>query len=806
MPRIRLSRSASLTTTDTGVLLRSDLGTFQLDGRDVQRFLGALAPQLADWQEQETVVAALGDYSPASVLRLLALLQQQGLLESQDTADEDSPQAARWRGQEEFFRKWTDDPARAMQRLQRARVLVVGLEPWGVVAAAEMAASGVGALHLLDTDVVGDADLLSVRAWDSRHLGRPRADALRETLAAQAPWCAVTFGPRTLDADGSLPAPPGDWDLLLVALAGDDLRSLRATARFGHAAGVTSLYGHIEGLDAVLGPGVVPGETACWDCCRLRLLAHADPPEAAHDLQDALLAASPPARERTYLAPMAATLGHLMALEAVKMVADYTRSGLVGRLRTQNLVTLESEQHKVIRMPWCETCGGAARRPPGPSPPGEDDGPAEPLGDARSPEALRRRLAGWVDERTGIVRSLQMAPPQPLDPDLPLAATAVLGRYTEGRYDPHDPPVGSGKGLSTVDALLGAVGEAIERYSASRFRVADLPRARLDGLDDPMLDPRRLCLYEDAQYDEPDFPCVRFDPDRPLSWTGAHWLDDGTPVWVPALPTFFNFPVPPEEYFCQVSSNGLAAGGDPEDAARRALFELVERDAFMLSWLARRPGRRLILDDTLEPGVGEVIRQLAQRGAHMELYLLDVGLGIPTVVSVAFGDGRTWPGATAALAAHANPRVAVRKAVLEQGHVGPYIRRLMADGEHPIPACPDAVRTLEDHALYYVPPERARAFDFLRHGSDSLPLANLAEPPPASLADCAARITVGGARVAIADVTSPDVATGPFRVARALGTDMQPIDFGYRRRRLNNPRLKAMLAGRAPNPDPHPLA
>ena len=804
MPLIRLSRSAGLTTTETGVLLRSDLGTFQLEGRDVQRFLAALTPHLADWQEQDALVAVLSDYSPASVLSLLALLQQKGLLEARETSDDASPEAERWRGQEAFFRKWTDDPAGAMQRLRRARVLMIGLEPWGVVAAAELAASGLGALHLLDAGEVQRADLLSVRAWDRRHLGLPRADALRRVLAEQAPWCSVTSDPLKVDAGGGLQASGDDWDLILVALPGDDLRSLRAAARYGHASGWTSLYGHLEGLDAVLGPGVVPGQTACWDCCRLRLLANADQPETAHDLQAALLAASPPARDRTYLAPMAATLGHLMALEAVKIVADYTASGLIGRLYTQNLVTLEAEQHKVIRMPWCETCGGAASgRPAGG--PSLAPAPPEPLGDARSAEELRKKLAGWVDTRTGIVRGLRMDAPQTGDPDLPLSATAVLGRYTEGCCAPHETQVGSGKGLTAADALLGAVGEAIERYSASRFRVGDACRSRLADLDGPALDPRSLCLYEEAQYDGPGFPFARFSPDRPLSWTRARWLDDGEPVWVPALPTFFNFPVPPEEYFCQVSSNGLAAGGSLDDAALRAVFELVERDAFMLSWMARRPGRRLIPGATLDSGVGEVIRQLAHQGAQTELYLLDVGLGLPTVVSIAFGDGRQWPGATVALAAHAVPEIALRKAVLELGHVGPYIRRLMVGGEHPIPACPEEVRTLEDHALYYVPPERARAFDFLRDGSVPLPLAEFTGPTMISREECAVKLAAGGVRVAIADVTSPDVATGPFRVARALGTDMQPIDFGHHLRRLNSPRLKAMLTGPL-NPDPHPLA
>ncbi len=171
-----------------------------------------------------------------------------------------------------------------------------------------------------------------------------------------------------------------------------------------------------------------------------------------------------------------------------------------------------------------------------------------------------------------------------------------------------------------------------------------------------------------------------------------------------------------------MTSNGLAAGATRADASMRAAVELIERDAFMISWLARLPGRRIALDDSIDPGTREVARQIAERGARLELYLLDVGLAVPTILAVGFGDGRRWPGATVAMAAHLSPRAAIRKAVLEQGHVGPYLRRLMIEGNQIIPERPEDVRTLSDHAIYYFPPSRASAFAFLDAG----------EPTPAA--------------------------------------------------------------------------
>src|SRR5262249_51184241 len=152
---------------------------------------------------------------------------------------------------------------------------------------------------------------------------------------------------------------------------------------------------------------------------------------------------------------------------------------------------------------------------------------------------------------------------------------------------------------------------------------------------------------------------------------------------------------------------------------------------------------------------------------------------------VVFGDGARWPGASVSLAAHLSPRVAILKALMEQGQAGPYYRRLLEQGDKPIPARPEDVHTLEDHALYYFPTSRAVAFTFLTGGGESA-AAEPREPEEISLAAAVRRISAAGLRMAAVDVTSPDLLSTPFRVVRALGPDFQQIHFGHRVTRLNN--------------------
>ena len=120
-----------------------------------------------------------------------------------------------------------------------------------------------------------------------------------------------------------------------------------------------------------------------------------------------------------------------------------------------------------------------------------------------------------------------------------------------------------------------------------------------------------------------------------------------------------------------------------------------------------------------------------------------------------------------------------------------------------IPERPEDVRTLVDHALYYIPPSRAGAFAFLAEGGE-VNAGELEEPPAISPGVLVSRLRAAGLRVAVADLTSPDLAATPFRVARALGPDFQQIHFGHELGRLGNPRLLTM-ASRGINPDPHPL-
>jgi ribosomal protein S12 methylthiotransferase accessory factor len=565
--------------------------------------------------------------------------------------------------------------------------------------------------------------------------------------------------------------------LALIDHSGLDPHASQRVLREIHRAGYRSMSIWTGGDETLYGPLAIPRQTACWSCARDRF-------------SDSLSTDNPPSS----LGDSPATVR--VVVENLALAVRYPHLTAYGCVLVEN-GEAPSALHSIVPMPSCEVCGGAATI---------EASLSTVL--ARSP-VIPDELRVLADPRGGVLRQVVIFDAEACAADAPVlpvcSSASIAPIHNQRRSLPASR--GEGKAASQQGAVWSAIGEGIERYSASWWRPSTLTRAPFNAVKDQAFDPHRLVLYDDDQYAHPDFPFAPFDPDQPMDWTLGRWLDTGERVLLPALATYMHFPVRAPEQFGQITSNGLAVGTTFEDAALRAVYELIERDAFMLAWLARRPAVR-IAEDGCHPVTRQALHEVRRLGARTELYLLDAGTHVPTVVCFGFGDGDSWPGVTVGLGTHASIDVAVQRAVLEHGHCGTYIRRLMREGRHLDVLCETDVVQGLDHALYYIRPERRDALEAFRGTTDAPALLSDLRSlyrQDATLAACAAQLRDAGIRAAAVDVTSPDVALAPLRVVRAFGTDLQPIHFGHSNRRLSNPRLRRLLV-EPPEIRPHPIA
>jgi ribosomal protein S12 methylthiotransferase accessory factor len=425
-----------------------------------------------------------------------------------------------------------------------------------------------------------------------------------------------------------------------------------------------------------------------------------------------------------------------------------------------------------------------------------------------------------VSDRVGIVRSLSVINRGATEPSPPVFYQAVLAHF-DFRNARIEERIGVGKGLTDAEAQAGAIGEALERYCASqpcweairRFAWADRPGDAV-GAD-------ACVLYSDRQYQRADFPYRRWRNDQVVPWSPAVNLEDGAPVWLPTSLVYLDYSGnDADTFFCPPTSNGLAAGETIEAAALSALYELVERDAFLATWMHRLPTSEVIApaDAAVE---AEFLRHYARFGIEVRVFRLETDIPVHVMMAVLLDRSGRSPAALVGLGCYADPRLAFRKAIFEAAQTRPgYVQRFADRGSWENLRTYRDVRSLDDHSSFFASQERLPELAFLL---DTRNLVGLADLPCSGAGDTktelnrvVAALVEAGCQVICADITTSDLQCYPIRVVRAVATGLQPIHFGYGEERLGGTRLfeLPMRLGRLANiadesslnPCPHPLS
>lgn len=378
-------------------------------------------------------------------------------------------------------------------------------------------------------------------------------------------------------------------------------------------------------------------------------------------------------------------------------------------------------------------------------------------------EELIERAVGW---RQGVVSQLHPVPHSLSDVD------------TEG-WAAVPEPFSTG-GTSGGTNRVAAVAEALERYAAARSPLAT-------STDGPCWPLEHFSLHTVEQRVAPKYRYRKGYVDT--RYTTAWTLPGNEAVRVPAglvgLDAGYGLPT---------TSSGLAAGPSTTSALLRATQELVERDAFTVTWLHSLAPNRIPAD--LPHGT----QAFDLTPAYSPHPVIAVAGSLPIA-------GRPRP--TLGLACRATVAEAVRKAYEEwvQGTV--FIEVWLArNGDTPIEEATD----FDKHAAYYA--TRPAEWDALPwwHGIETEPPADSAAlGVEAELTELVHALDHNGIRLAYRELTTPELAAVGLHCVRVLSPDLAPLHADHRwphlagRTRELDWRYPHASPGVFPNPAPHPL-
>ena len=468
--------------------------------------------------------------------------------------------------------------------------------------------------------------------------------------------------------------------------------ALLAVDREHRAAGLPWLPAKPTGVQVWSGPVFRPGDFACWQCLAHRLRERYLP--QLH-VETALGLLSPLTPPPAAVPASSGTAAQLVALEVAKWAAGHRYPGQ-SAIHTLDTLTLESRHHPVGRRPQCPGCGdpglmaAQVRRPfaLSPRPKSADTGAGHR---ALAPAETLDRYQHLVGGLTGVVNAIRRDRRGPeflncfLSGHNPALGARGLRELTSGVRS-----LCAGKGRTELEARVGALCEALERYSG--LHQGDEPRTRdsLAALGADAVHPDLVQLYHPRQFlgrhewnaVQPTFQQVPdpFDEQAPVDWTPVWSISAQRQRLLPTALLYFGVPQPAGQNFVLANSNGCAAGSSLEDAVLQGLMELVERDAIALWWYNRT--RQPAVDTAAfgDPWIEQV------RGHHAslnrELWALDLtaDLGIPVYAALSRRTDKPQQDIMFGFGAHLDPRLALRRAVAELNQLLPTVVDAAPDG------------------------------------------------------------------------------------------------------------------------------
>jgi ribosomal protein S12 methylthiotransferase accessory factor len=323
--------------------------------------------------------------------------------------------------------------------------------------------------------------------------------------------------------------------------------------------------------------------------------------------------------------------------------------------------------------------------------------------------------------------------------------------------------------------------EAVERVGFRTAQNVELGRVR-DW--DSAIEPEALVRYADVQYRDETFPLQRFRKERVCGWVRGRSLRSGASTMVLAEHVYAARALR-ETYpgslagYTEANSSGCAAHLSEERALNAAVLELVERDAFMRSWLTQTPGTG-IKPATLPKLLARRVRALEKAGCRVSVQALPSPWAAAAVVYAQHEALHfTVVGASARLTLEA-----ALEGALDELETLAYVR--FHDQDVP-PLTARTVVTPTDHTSIYGLERYFRRADAVMAPASHASFGAVAKANDGD-APLLQRFLDRGRDVITLDIAAPNSATDqgrtPLFVVRAVIPGLIPISFGYNREPL----------------------
>lgn len=359
-------------------------------------------------------------------------------------------------------------------------------------------------------------------------------------------------------------------------------------------------------------------------------------------------------------------------------------------------------------------------------------------------------------------------------------------------------------------AFIKSLSESLERYlwrEKKTFEGKHVRTTRYDKLPGA-LNPEHLAGFSESQKKE---PLLYWDTSKPLTWVESRPITSNAATWVPlqlvsmAHGEAAQCGLIPEPLLRQNSTNGLATYTDFEGAVYRGLLELIERDAFVISFFNHITAPTLDSRTVRDPRTHALIEEVSRYGFTCEFVNLPTDMPVYVVCAVIRNTLSHGPALSLGARAHHNAHIAVHEALLEALTLMSRTHR----GNLREQELPAGSWSITDRLAFWSRPENASRFDWFTKGP-AIPIPNTSKSGT-SLRTLRRSLESKGYDATAVVLNPPQIEGLGLTSAYVICPQLQPIDLytipPYRGgKRLHEiPLLFGYTPHTDPPPYPHPF-
>lgn len=380
------------------------------------------------------------------------------------------------------------------------------------------------------------------------------------------------------------------------------------------------------------------------------------------------------------------------------------------------------------------------------------------------------RASKLLSPKSGFIHSVKRAPFYNDEPKL-FSYLAILKDSSELSDGGSVDESAGGASLSPEKALMKALGEAIERYCLSIYREKNFVKASYAELRDKALNPSEVISFSPSQLKKRKFKNFVFNEHTRFKWIEGYSLKQGKEILVPAQIVYVPYKYKREKVIRFPITTGAASSSSLAEAIYRGICEVIEREAFIITYLNKLPRRKVDLQYS-----GVEIEELAEIYSryNLELSIFDIttDIKIPVMLGLLIDRTRLGPAISLGASADLDLHNGAIKAAEEAQHSRPWMRKEMEEGDKNKSVC-----TLEGRGLYWSDVKMIPKIKFLEGKERPFKLKKRGKEKTAeeNLKEALKALSELDLEVIFVEVTTREVKRAGFRVVRVIIPQLQPL-------------------------------